>query len=244
MIYETRLRSVVKAVSWRALGSLTTMILVYVFTRRLDVTFFVGGLDAFAKILLYFAHERTWNLLHWGRKPVEPFVIWFTGLSGSGKSTLARGVYDALVKRGLRVEYFDGDAIRRIFPETGFSRAERDMHVQRIGHLAGMLEKNGVFVVASLISPYAASRRAARGLCRSFIEVHVSTPLEVCEKRDAKGLYARARKGEIADFTGVQDPYEAPENCELAVDAGALAREAALARVLDYLNSRSLGGSR
>jgi adenylylsulfate kinase len=242
MIYETRLRSAVKAVSWRLLGSLTTMLLVYAFTRRLDVTVLVGGIDALAKILLYFAHERTWNLLHWGRRPPEPFVIWFTGLSGSGKSTLAEGVFAALKSRGLRAEYLDGDAVRRLFPEMGFTRAERDMHAQRIGHLAGMLEKNGIFVVTSLISPYAASRRLARGLCRNFIEVHVSTPLEVCEKRDSKGLYARARKGEIENFTGVQDPYEAPESCELTVDAGALSKEAALARVMDYLNVRSLDG--
>jgi adenylylsulfate kinase len=182
--------------------------------------------------------------LTWGRKPAEPFVVWFTGLSGSGKSTLAQGVYDALLSRGLRVEYLDGDAIRRLFPQTGFTRPEREMHVQRIGHLAGILEKNGVFVVASLISPYAASRRSARGLCRNFIEVHVSTPLEVCEKRDAKGLYARARRGEIANFTGVQDPYEAPERSELVVDAGALSKEAALARVLDYLQARAADGAR
>ena len=220
------------------------MLVVYVFTRRLDVTVLVGGIDALAKILLYFAHERTWNLLHWGRKPVEPFVIWFTGLSGSGKSTVAKGVYEALKTRGLPVEYLDGDAIRRLFPETGFTRPEREMHVRRVGHLAGMLEKNGVCVVASLISPYAASRRFARGVCRNFIEVHVSTPLDVCEKRDAKGLYARARKGEIENFTGVQDPYEAPESCELTVDAAALSKEDALARVMDYLNARSLDGPR
>ena len=220
------------------------MVIVFVFTRRLDVTFFVGGIDAAAKILLYFAHERTWNLLHWGRKPVEPFVIWFTGLSGSGKSTIAQGVYDALTERGLRAEYLDGDGIRRLFPETGFTKPERDMHVQRIGHLAGMLEKNGVFVVASLISPYAASRRFARGLCRNFIEVYVSTPVEVCEKRDAKGLYARARRGEIKNFTGVQDPYEPPENSELTVDAATLPKEAALARVMDYLKPRYLDGAR
>ncbi|HXT00533.1 MAG TPA: adenylyl-sulfate kinase, partial [Elusimicrobiota bacterium] len=227
----------------RALGSLTTMAFVYAFTRRLDVTFFVGGLDALAKILLYFAHERTWNLLQWGRRPVEPAVLWFTGLSGSGKSTLAKGVYDALVEGGLRAEYLDGDELRRLFPDTGYSRAERDRHVRRAGHLAGMLEKNGVFVVVSLISPYAASRRAARALCRRFVEVHVSTPLAVCEKRDPKGLYARARRGELADFTGVQAPYEAPESCELVVDAGALSEKEALARVLGYLRARGVAAA-
>ncbi|MFI5348816.1 MAG: adenylyl-sulfate kinase, partial [Elusimicrobiota bacterium] len=210
MIYETRLRSIVKAVSWRVLGSLATMLIVFAFTRRLDVAAFVGGTDALAKILLYFAHERTWNLLHWGRKPLEPFVLWFTGLSGSGKSTLAEGVRDSLAEKGLPVEYLDGDDIRRIFPETGFARADREAHIKRVGHLAGTLEKNGVIVVASFISPHAEARRLARGLCRNFIEVHVSTPLEACEKRDSKGLYARARKGEIKNFTGIHDPYEPP----------------------------------
>jgi adenylylsulfate kinase len=149
-------------------------------------------------------------------------------------------VRDALSERGLPVEYIDGDDVRRLFPETGFTRPEREAHVRRVGHLAATLEKNGVIVVASFVSPYAESRRFARGLCRNFIEVHVSTPLDACEKRDAKGLYARARKGEIANFTGVHDPYEPPESCELAVDAAALSKEDALARVLDYLKSRRL----
>ena len=216
------------------------MLIVYFFTRRLDVAAFVGGTDVLAMILLYFVHERTWNLLHWGRSPAEPFVLWFTGLSGSGKSTLAGGVRDALAGRGLPVEYIDGDDVRRLFPETGFTRPEREAHIRRVGHLAATLEKNGVIVVASFVSPYAEPRRFARGLCRNFIEVHVSTPLDACEKRDAKGLYARARKGEIRNFTGVHDPYEPPENCELAVDAAALSKEDALARVLDYLKSRRL----
>ncbi len=244
MIDETRLRSVVKAVSWRFLASLTTMLAVYVVTRRMDVTVFAGGIDATAKILLYFAHERIWNLTSWGRRPVEPFVLWFTGLSGSGKSTLAEGVRDALEARGLPVEYLDGDEVRRIFPETGFTRAERSAHISRIGHLAGTLEKNGVIVVASFVSPHAEARRFARGLCRNFIEVHVSTRLEECEKRDPKGLYARARQGEIKNFTGVSDAYEPPEKCELTVDAGALSKEAALASVMDYLKSRRLDGVR
>jgi adenylylsulfate kinase len=241
MIYETRLRSIVKAVSWRALGTLTTMIVVYAFTRRAALTAAVGGIDALAKVLLYFAHERTWNLLHWGRRPAEPFVVWLTGLPASGKSTLAKGILAELRRRGLRAESLDGDAIRGLFPETGFSRPERDVHVRRAGHLAGMLEKNGVCVVASLVSPYASSRRSARGLCRNFIEVHVSTPLAACESRDPKGLYARARRGELPNFTGVQDPYEPPADCELSVDASALSEDAALARVMDYLKPRFLG---
>jgi adenylylsulfate kinase len=176
------------------------------------------------------------------RASIEPAVVWFTGLSGSGKSTLARRLFAALKERGLKAEFLDGDDIRKLFPETGFSRAERDMHIRRVGHLASVLERNGIFVVASLISPYEESRNFVRGLCRNFVEVHVSTPLAVCEKRDPKGLYALARKGERPNFTGVDDPYEPPRKCEVAVDTSVLSEDDAFARVTDHLTRRRLGG--
>jgi len=237
---DTALRSLVKAVSWRIVGSLTTMLVVFVFTRRVDISLSVGVVDTLLKITLYFAHERGWNSLRWGTAAIEPFVVWFTGLSGSGKSTMAEGVYAALKQRGLQVEYLDGDLIRSIFPETGFTKADRDMHIRRVGHLAGMLEKNGVCVVASLISSYESSRRFARSRCRNFVEVHVATPLEVCEKRDSKGHYASARRGERPRFTGIDDPYEPPENCEIRVNTADLSKEEALSRVMDYLGRRHL----
>src|SRR6185295_12046071 len=130
-------------------------------------------------------------------------VIWFTGFSGSGKSTIARRVVEELGRRGEEVEHLDGDAIRTVFPSTGFSRPERDAHVRRVGYLASRLAAHGVVAVASLISPYEESRAFVRSLCERFLEIHVSTPLEECERRDAKGLYARARRGEIASFTGI-----------------------------------------
>jgi adenylylsulfate kinase len=150
--------------------------------------------------------------------PLEPAVVWFTGLSGAGKSTLARAVRDRLLAAGARVEYLDGDAIRSVFPQTGYSRPDRDAHVRRVGFLASRLEHHGVFVVCALISPYADSRDHVRSLCRRFVEVHVSTPLDECERRDVKGLYQRARRGEIANFTGVDDPYEPPAAPELRID--------------------------
>lgn len=162
-------------------------------------------------------------------------VIWLTGLSGSGKSTIARRVVEALQARGVPVEYLDGDTIRDIFPATGFSREERDAHIRRVGYLASRLERHGVTVVASLVSPYRASRDFVRGLCRRFLEVHVATPLAECERRDVKGLYARARRGEIRQFTGIDDPYEPPEAPELLLDTSALSEEAAAARVLAAL---------
>ncbi len=142
-------------------------------------------------------------------------MIWFTGLSGSGKSTIARLVVEELERRGRPVEYLDGDTIRDIFPATGFTREERDQHIRRVGYLASRLERHGVTVIASLVSPYRASRDFVRGLCRDFAEIWIATPFEECERRDVKGLYAKARHGEIKNFTGLDDPYEPP------VDAGA-----------------------
>ena len=172
------------------------------------------------------------------REDRRPGVIWFTGLSGSGKSTIAEQVCARLERCGLPVEYLDGDRIRAIFPTTGFTRDERDAHVRRLGFLASRLEHHGVFVVVSLISPYEQSRRFVRALCRDFIEVYVSTPLAECERRDVKGLYARARRGDIRHFTGVDDPYEPPPHPELILDTTSMSPEEASARVMTTLASR------
>jgi len=146
-----------------------------------------------------------------------PAVLWFTGLSGAGKSTIASAVVDELLRRGIRTEYLDGDAVRLLSP-AGFTRPERDTHVTRVGFLASRLEHHGVTAVCALISPYADTRDQVRQLCRRFIEIYVATPLVECERRDVKGLYARARRGEIAHFTGIDDPYEPPRNPELVID--------------------------
>lgn len=166
-------------------------------------------------------------------------VLWFTGLSGSGKSTIARRVVEALEARGQPVEYLDGDAIREIFPATGFTRAERDAHIRRVGWVASRLERHGVTVVASLVSPYAASRDFVRSLCRQFAEIWISTPFDECARRDIKGLYARALRGEISHFTGLDDPYEPPAHPELTIDTTDLGVDQAVARVLAYLEGGS-----
>ncbi|HEU5305660.1 MAG TPA: adenylyl-sulfate kinase, partial [Gemmatimonadales bacterium] len=159
-------------------------------------------------------------------------VLWFTGLSGSGKSTIATRVHEALVRRGVEVEYLDGDMLREVFPNTGFTRAERDEHLRRTGYMASRLAAHGITVVASLVSPYRESRDFIRRLCRDFVEIYVSPPLDECERRDVKGLYARARRGEIKNFTGIDDPYEPPEHPELTLDTRALSLDQCVAQVL------------
>jgi adenylylsulfate kinase len=165
--------------------------------------------------------------------------LWFTGLSGSGKSTIAERVRRELERRGVEVEYIDGDALREVFPGTGFTRAEREEHLRRTGYMAARLAAHGVTVVASFVSPYRDSRDFIRRLCGDFVEIYVSTPLDECERRDVKGLYARARRGEIRNFTGIDDPYEAPEHPELILDTRALSVDECVDRVL-----ARLGGNR
>lgn len=218
MTSDTHARSALEAVSWRVLGTVTTAGLVFIFTRKLVLSLSVGALEFVSKIGLFWMHERIWERIRLGKRASKPSVVWFTGLSGSGKSTIAEWVTAEMRRRGLPVEHLDGDTIRDMFPQTGFSREERNAHVRRVGYMASRLEANGVFVVTSLISPYEESRAFVRGLCRNFVEVYVATPIEECERRDVKGLYAKARSGEIGNFTGIDDPYEIPANPEVLID--------------------------
>lgn len=170
-------------------------------------------------------------------KKWQPTVLWFTGLSGSGKSTISEKLFSVIEERGYEVEHLDGDVIRDIFPKTGFSKEERNAHIKRVGFLASRLQAHKVFVVASFVSPYAEARDFVREMCEDFTEIYISTPFEECERRDVKGLYARARKGEIKNFTGLDDPYEAPENPELEIDTTDISLDEALQKVLDYLDT-------
>ena len=177
---------------------------------------------------------------------MTPAVVWFTGLSGSGKSSIAEWVAAELRGLGLPVESLDGDVMRRVFPDTGFSQAERDAHVKRVGYLASRLEFHGVTVIAAFVSPDRDSRDFVRRLCRNFVEVHVATPLEECERRDVKGLYAKARRGDILEFAGINGLYEPPILPELVVDTSTVSIEDAGRRVLDVLGCRATrdGGRR
>lgn len=244
MVRETHGRSVAKAVSYRLVGTVATTGLVFLITGRAGLSLAIGGLEFVSKIALFWMHERVWDRLSFGKRPVAPVVIWLTGLSGSGKTTLGQWVTTELRRRGYSVEHLDGDGLRALLPATGFDREARDEHARRVGVLAAALERNGVFVVVSLISPYAASRAFARAQARRFVEVYMSTPLTVCEARDVKGLYARARRGEITRFTGLDDPFEPPPHPEIAIDTTDLTVAQAGRRIMDHLDKHWLSGVR
>jgi adenylyl-sulfate kinase len=172
------------------------------------------------------------------------FTVWLTGLSGAGKSTIGHGVAAELERRGIAVEVLDGDVVRtHLSRGLGFSREDRDTNIERIGWVASRLTRHGAAVVVAAISPYDATRKRVRALVEaegSFVEVFVRTPLEECVRRDVKGLYAKALAGEITHFTGVDDPYEEPDDAEIVVETVGSAPADSVAHVVDELERRGL----
>jgi adenylyl-sulfate kinase len=169
-------------------------------------------------------------------RPEAPGVtVFLTGLSGAGKSTIADALVAQLEAEGRRVTVLDGDVVRtHLSSELDFSKAHRDLNIRRIGWVAGEIVKHGGTVVVAAIAPYDAAREEARALVEQhgrFLLVHLATPLAVCEERDVKGLYAKARAGEIPVFTGVSDPYEAPSRAEVTVDTSVVPLEESVARI-------------
>ena len=172
------------------------------------------------------------------------FTLWFTGLSGSGKSTIAGLVGPELERRGGLVEYLDGDVVRtHLSTGLGFSKADRDTNVARIGWVASRFTRAGVWTVVSAISPYAETRAEARGMVEQFgpfVEIFVDTSLEECARRDVKGLYAKAFAGEITEFTGVSDPYEAPVSPNIHIRTEEESPEQSAARIVGELEALGL----
>ncbi len=166
-------------------------------------------------------------------------VVWFTGLSGAGKSTLAEAVAAKLRGLGRRFELLDGDVVRtHLSKGLSFSREDRDINVARIAFVAHLLARNGITVLVAAISPFRVTRDDARALIGDFVEVHVAPPLDECIKRDVKGLYKRAIAGEIAQFTGISDPYEPPLAAEVTVDTSAVSVDEGARAVLSALRER------
>jgi adenylylsulfate kinase len=167
------------------------------------------------------------------------FTVWFTGLSGAGKTTLSQLLAEELLKRGKKVEVLDGDVVRQNLSKgLGFSKEDRDINIRRIGFVCHLLSRNGIVAIAAAISPYASVREENRRLIGDYIEVHADCPMEVLVERDVKGLYKKALAGEIENFTGVSDPYEAPENPEVYVDSSRENPEDSVQRILRILEER------
>jgi adenylylsulfate kinase len=177
------------------------------------------------------------------QKQQQAVVLWFTGLSGAGKSTVAGALEQALVARGSHTYLLDGDNVRHgLCADLGFSEADRTENLRRIGAVAGLMVDAGLIVLSAFISPLQSQRDAIRQALPpgKFIEVYVATSLEVCEQRDVKGLYQKARRGEIKNFTGISDPYEAPEHADIVLDTGLLSLEQSVQQLLQLLQNRGI----
>ncbi|HSR31174.1 MAG TPA: adenylyl-sulfate kinase [Anaerolineae bacterium] len=163
-------------------------------------------------------------------------TVWFTGMSGAGKTALAIRLEEELRKRGLKVERLDGDIVRQsLTRDLGFSKEDRDKNIERVTFVAKLLTRNGVAVLCSFISPYRAVRTKVRETVGNFVEVYCYAPLETLVERDVKGLYKKALAGEIENFTGISDPYEPPENPDVAIDSSAESIEESLGKILRRL---------
>lgn len=237
MYRETHLRSVVKALSWRLMGTLATSGIVLVLTGKLMIAASVGALELLSKLLLGFAHERLWSKVRFGIAEARPVVVWITGLPGSGKTELAESVYRKMKGDGRKVEFLDGGTVRHLFPELGFSSSEIDLHIKRIGHLVSRLEDNGVSTVNSFVSPYRSSREFVKNVCTTVLEIHVDSSIEECERRLGNDFYSNARENQLPNVPGISYPFEAPLKPDLRLNLSATSVEEATDSVLTLVRS-------
>ena len=235
MYKDTNKRSIVKGISWRVVATSTTIAIVYFFFDRLDLAIAAGMVETVLKIGLFWLHERGWFKVKWGRKKIEPFNLWFTGVPLSGKSTIANRVYKELEKLDIPLERLDSQDIRELIPGIGFSREDRNIHMHRIGHLIKILQKNSISTVASFVSPYKESRRAIREMVKNNIVVYVKADIESCKKRDYKGIYEKALQGELENFSGVNDVYEEPKRAEIVIDTDKISVDEATKIIVKYI---------
>ena len=235
MYKETNIRSIVKGISWRIVATTTTIVIVYVFFGRLDLAIAAGLIETVLKVALYWGHEKVWQKIHWGKKRIEPFNLWFTGLPLSGKTTIADKVYAELEKLHIPIERLDSKDIRDLIPDIGFTREDRNRHMHRIGFLIQKLQKNSISTVASFVSPYRESRKAIREMVKNNIVVYVKADIETCKARDYKGVYKKAISGELQNFTGINDVYEEPQHAEIVIDTDKISPDEAAEIILRYV---------
>jgi len=210
----------IKAVVYRFYSSIITFVIAFIFTKNFLASLSIGIVDSLIKIFSYYFFDEIWAKLT-GFK-AKPAVIFLTGLSGSGKTTIAKALVEKYKKKAVTPVLLDGDEIRKVIHQTGFDEESRKKHNLNVGYMASLLESQGTVVIVSLISPYKDTRNEIRNMCRKFVEVYVSTNVNVCIQRDPKGLYAKAIAGEIKDFTGISAPYYAPEDPEVTLDTAVL----------------------
>jgi len=232
MYKETNKRSVLKGISWRIIATTTTVLIVYFFFGRLDLAIIAGFIETVLKIGLYWAHERVWFKIRWGRKKIEPFNLWFTGLPLSGKTTIADKVYKELQKLDIPLERIDSKDVRELIPNIGFTRDDRNKHMKRIGHLVQTLQHNSISTVCSFVSPYKESRKTIREMVKNNVVVYIKASVESCKKRDYKGVYEKAIKGEFQNFTGINDVYEEPKYAEIIIDTEKISVDLAVERIV------------
>jgi adenylylsulfate kinase len=235
MYRETNIRSIAKGFSWRLFATTTTVIIVYIFFGRLDLAIAAGIIETISKVLLYYAHEKIWQRVRWGKKQIEPFNLWFTGLPMSGKSTIADLVFEKLKKYQIPMERIDSKDIRDLIPSIGYTREDRNRHMHRIGHLIKTLQNNSISTVASFVSPYRESRKAIREMVKNNVVVYVKANIDTCKRRDYKGVYAKALSGELQNFSGINDVYEEPQHAEIVIDTEILSAEEAADVIVQYL---------
>ena len=196
-----------------------------------------------------FEKNIKWHEISIDRKKLEAMhghkgmVIWFTGLSGAGKSTLANALNEALHLKGISTYVLDGDNIRHgLCKDLGFSDSDREENIRRIGEVANLFMDAGIVAITAFVSPFKADRDKVRSIIgnNDFIEIYCAADLSVCEKRDTKGLYKKARLGEIKEFTGISSPYEIPENPEISINTGTIGLTDSVKQIIDYLHENNL----
>tara|TARA_B100000963_G_scaffold336565_1_gene331720 strand:+ start:3025 stop:3651 length:627 start_codon:yes stop_codon:yes gene_type:complete len=177
-----------------------------------------------------------------GLRGHKGMVLWFTGLSGSGKSTLANALNEFLHSKGISTFILDGDNIRHgLCNDLGFSDKDREENIRRIGEVSNLFMNAGIVTITAFVSPFQSDRKKVREIIgKDFVEIFCAANLDICEKRDTKGLYKKARLGEIKDFTGISSPYEIPSNPEIIVDTGSLDLLKSVRQIIDYLNEKKL----
>ncbi len=235
MYKDSNLRTILKTISWRITATTTTATLVYLFTGQLQTAIEVGLLEMGAKMLFYYLHERIWDKMMFGRVEVPAFVLWITGIPRSGKTTLGDMVEAKLKEEKLKIQRLDSHDVRPLFPETGFTRDEVNNHIKRVGHLASMMERNGIITIASFVSPFTESRDFVRTICKTYVEVYLKTTPERVREYETDDIYDKAKQGLVHNVAGVDVEYEESGKTELVIDMEKYSLEEASEIITQYI---------